>query len=439
VSEARTFPLTSVPWASKRVQARVAELSSQVPVGDPDAIAELLQDSALLAEHSFACSANLYAGANVVSERSKSVTLAGIGSRPTLGWPGEKFPTGVEVLDIIEVAATETIRAATGAAFADVRPPSATLANLAVLTALAQPGDTIAALPERAGGHISHRSGAPAVRGLHVATLPYDYDTLDVDTGVLPSFLAEVAPKLVILGGSLMLRPHDIATTAATAHKQGIPVLYDGSHVAGLIASGLFQQPLQEGADILTFSTYKSFGGPAGGVICTNDASLAELLSAAVHPVLTANYDIGRLAPLAVAASELIADGKGYASQAIDNARQFGKYLAREGLCVIGENFGYTESHQLAVDVREFGGGVVASDLLARARIFMSPSPLPSRTPERTENGLRLGTQEVTRRGLRPIHLERLARIIAAVLRADLAAVNAADQVAVLVAECGAI
>lgn len=434
MNQPRSFPRASVPWASERVQARIAELSSRVPVGDPDAVAALLQAAAVAADDRLAHSANLYAGANVLSVRGRALSpLAGLGSRPTLGWPGEKFPTGVDVLDIIEVAATQTIRAATGAAFADVRPPSATLANLAVLTALTQPGDTIAALPEQAGGHVSHRSGAPAVRGLAVATVPYDYDSFDVDVPALPGFLADTAPKMLIVGGSLMLRPHDLASIAAITHGYGIPLLYDGSHVAGLIASGLFQQPLSEGADVLTFSTYKSFGGPAGGVICTNDAALAEKLSAAVYPALTANYDISRLAPLAVAASELVNDGAQYSAHCIANARHLGKHLAREGLYVLGEKFGYTESHHLAVDVREYGGGTRASELLARASIFLSPVPIPSPSPELQPNGLRLGTQELTRRGLGTQQFETLAKIIASVLKREIPPADGDEQVAALI------
>jgi glycine hydroxymethyltransferase len=411
------MPAMTLPWESEQVQARVKELSSQIPVGYPDRLFELLDSATNAALESFKRSVSLYAGANVLSDHVKHLASIELGSRPTLGLPGDKFPTGVDVIDIIEVAATQAIRGAMNAKFADVRMPTATLANLAVLTTLTEPGDTIAALPEPAGGHISHRTGAPRVRGLRVATLPYDYDAFDVDLRRLPHFLATEQPKLLILGGSLMLRPHNVSDIAAIAHQHGILTLYDGSHVAGLIAGGRFQKPLDEGADILTFSTYKSFGGPAGGAICTNDAALAERLSVAVYPTLTANYDVGRLGPIAMAASELVAHGSEYAGQCIENARQFGRYLTDNGLVVLGQEFGFTESHQLIVDVRRAGGGRSASQKLGKAGILLSPSVLPLNDAESELNGLRIGTQELTRRGFEPAAFKRLARILAEIVR----------------------
>ncbi len=423
-------PAMTLPWESEQVQARVKELSSQIPVCHPERLFELLDNATKEALESFRRSIGLYAGANVLSDRVKHLASIELGSRPTLGAPGDKFPTGVDVIDIIEVAATEAVRGAMNARFADVRMPTATLANLAVLMTLTEPGDTIAALPEPAGGHVSHRTGAPRVRGLNVATLPYDYKTFDVDLRALPAFIEREHPKLLILGGSLMLRPHNVSGIAAIAREHDLLVLYDGSHVAGLIAGGRFQHPLDEGADILTFSTYKSFGGPAGGAICTNDAVLAERLSAAVYPTLTANYDVGRLGPIAMAASEMVANGSEYAGQCIENARQFGQSLTEHGLVVLGQEFGFTESHQLVVDVRSFGGGRLASQKLAKAGIFLSPSVLPLNDAESEFHGLRIGTQELTRRGFGPAAFKRLAQLVAAILRDELDPGIAGDGVA---------
>jgi glycine hydroxymethyltransferase len=430
VNNVRDLPPMALPWESEQVQARVKELSAQVPVHDPERLFELLDNATKGAIASFKRSASLYAGANILSDRAMRLASVELGSRPTLGSPGEKFPAGVDVVDIIEVAATEAVRVAMNSKFADVRLPTATLANLAVLTTLTEPGDTIAALPEAAGGHISHRTGAPRVRGLNVATLPYDYETLDVDLRALPAFLAKERPKLLILGGSLMLRSHNLSGIAAIAHEHSLWVLYDASHVAGLIAGGRFQKPLDDGADILTFSTYKSFGGPAGGAICTNNAALAERLSAAVYPALTANYDVGRLGPLAMAASELVARGSEYAELCIENARQLGRSLMECGLAVLGGEFGFTESHHLVLDVRTVGGGRLASQKLAKAGIYLSPSVLPLNDAESKLHGLRIGTQELTRRGFGPAAFKRLAQLMAAVMHDQLDPDTAADDVA---------
>jgi glycine hydroxymethyltransferase len=420
----------ALPWESETVQTRVRELSTLVPVHDPERLLEVLNNATGNAIESFNRSANLYAGANVASDRVRRLKPGELGSRPTLGSPGEKFPTGVDVMDIIEVAATQAVRVAMNAKFADVRPPTGTLANLAVLAALTEPGDTIAALPEPAGGHVSHRAGAPRVRGLNVATLPYDYGIFDINLRALPAFLAQERPKLLILGGSVMLRPHSLSRIAAMAHEHGSTVLYDASHVAGLIAGGRFQKPLDDGADILTFSTYKSFGGPAGGVICTNDPVLAEQLNAAVFPTLTANYDVGRLGPLAIAASELVAHGHEYAGMCMQNARQLGGFFFENGLNVLGGKFGFTESHHLVVDVRKAGGGRLASQKLARAGIYLSPAVLPLNDKESEQHGLRIGTQELTRRGLGLAGFKRLAQLMAAVIRDEIDSGVAADDVA---------
>ena len=190
-----------------------------------------------------------------------------------MGYPGAKYQAGLEPIDVVEVTAAIAIARLMGAAFAEVRPTSATLANLAVYTALTDPGDTIAVLPDWAGGHLSHHAvGVPSVRGLRVAPLPYDAERLDVDVDALDEFLGWEVPRLVVVGASLMLFPHRLTAIAEVVRGHGIPLLYDASHVAGLVAEGRFQDPLREGADLVTFSTYKSFGGPPGGVIVTNDA-----------------------------------------------------------------------------------------------------------------------------------------------------------------------
>jgi glycine hydroxymethyltransferase len=413
------------PWASDTVQQRIAEVSSALPIGDPQALSDLLVDTTRATRETFDRSFSLYAGANVLSALAARTASVGLGSRPTLGDPGEKFPSGVDQLDVIELAATEAVRNTMGAAFADVRPTSATIANLAVLCAFTTPGDTIAALPEPAGGHISHHSGAPWVRGLTVASLPYDYSSFDVDYDALPEFLKRVRPTLIIVGGNLMLRPLDLHRLVPLVAQAGIPILYDASHVAGLIAGGQFQDPLGDGVDVLTFSTYKSFGGPAGGAVCTNDAAVAARVAQMVYPILSANYDVHRLAPLAVVASVLATEGREYARSCIANAREMGRALVSCGVPVLGESFGYTDSHHLAVDVSDFGGGAAGARLLAEAGIFLSPTLLPLGDDETAERGLRVGTQELTARGYGADTARELAFVMADVIRGECGATAA--------------
>src|SRR5262249_20649491 len=201
------------PWAARAALDRLPGLEGGVPAAPAEALRRAaaaaaehvrrIEDEALL----------LYAGGNVPGSADRVELLAG---QPSMGYPGDKYQAGIEPLDVIEVTVTTAVAGLMRARFAEVRPTSATLANLAVYAALARPGDTIAALPDWAGGHLSHHAaGAPGIRGLRVAELPYDAAELDVDLERLPAFLDRERPVLVVVGASLMLRPHRLERIAA--------------------------------------------------------------------------------------------------------------------------------------------------------------------------------------------------------------------------------
>src|SRR4051794_19420280 len=171
-----------------------------------------------------------------------------------------------------------------------------------------------------------------------------------------------------------MLFPHRLRAIAAAVD---VPLLYDASHVAGLVAEARFQDPLAEGADLMTFSTYKSFGGPAGGAIVTSDAAIAEAVSNAVYPSLVANYDVSRLVPLAAAALERERSAGAYADQCIANARGLARELAATGFEVLGADRAFTDSHHVALDARGLGGGTAAARRLAAGNILLSEIGIP--------------------------------------------------------------
>ena len=199
---------------------------------------------------------------------------------------------------------------------ADVRVQSATLGNLAVYAGLTEVGATIASLPRWAGGHFSHHpEGAAGIRGHRVVELPYDAAAYDVDVDALPAFLERERPELVVLGGAVMLFPHRLDRIVDAAKAAGARVLYDASHVAGLIAGGRFQDPLADGVDVVTFSTYKSYGGPPGGAIATSDPEVAERVFA--RRLSRPDRELRRRpVPLARPRrrDELLADGAAYAA-----------------------------------------------------------------------------------------------------------------------------
>ena len=191
----------------------------------------------------------------------------------------------------------------------------------------------------------------------------------------------------------------------------GARVLYDASHVAGLIAGGRFQDPLGDGVDVVTFSTYKSFGGPPGGVIATNDAEVAERVFAAVHPGLTANYDAGRFRAIGIAAAQLLNSGTAYAGRCIESAQALGRSLSDAGLSVVGADRGFTASHQVAIALPDAITGEWAVGRLARAGIYLSATHVGS--ADGPVAVLRLGTQELVARGFGPADMPEVARVIA--------------------------
>jgi glycine hydroxymethyltransferase len=405
--------MTIAPWTSPAALARLAAVESELPSEPAAALAHAAASARAHARRLDEDCLQLYAGTNVPSPFVASLHEAALASQPSMGYPGAKYQAGLEPIDVVEVAAANAIARVMGAAFAEVRPTSATLANLAVYAALTEPGDTIAVLPDWAGGHLSHHAiGVPGIRGLRVAPLPYDVERLDVDVDALDAFLGLQAPRLVVVGASLMLFAHRLSEIASVVRAHGLPLLYDASHVAGLIAERRFQDPLREGADLVTFSTYKSFGGPAGGAIVTDDAQLAERVSDAVYPALVANYDVSRLVPLAAAALERERSGGEYADQCIANARALAAALAAEGFDVLGAARGFTDSHHVAVRV---GDGTAAALRLVEGNILTSEIGVPVDPA----GGIRIGTQAITRQSFVEHDMAAIAAACAGALLHD--------------------
>ncbi|MCW2885405.1 MAG: Glycine hydroxymethyltransferase [Streptosporangiaceae bacterium] len=400
------------PWASEPARRRLSELETLLAGrSGPESVIETVTWSLEAHRRRFdAEGIVLYAGTNLMSPAAVRAHDVAVSSRPSMGWPGEKFQAGLDHLDVLEVLAPLLIAELMEGTFAEVRLQSATLANLAVYTALTEPGDTIAVLPEAAGGHTSHhRQGVPGVRGLRVVDLPYDAANFDLDYAALGGFLGRERPRLVVIGASLMLFPHDVAAVRAAADEAGATVLYDASHVAGPVATRTFQRPLIEGAHVLTFSTYKSFGGPPGGCVVTNDERIAREVSAVAYPGMLANYDIGRLGSLAITAAEFADGGADYVGDCLANAGALAHALHEQGFAVAAAARGFTRSHHVALDAGPFGGGALAAVRLAEAGIYLSGIGLPDQPPGEEMRGLRIGTQEVTRRGFTAADLRRVA------------------------------
>jgi glycine hydroxymethyltransferase len=258
-------------------------------------------------------SINLNPATNIMNPRAEALLSARLGSRPSLGYPGDKYEMGLEAIEQIEIIAAELAAQVFGAGYAEVRVGSGALANLYAFMAACQPGDTIIAPPASIGGHVTHHADGAAGRyGLRTVPAPVTADGYTVDVAALRSLAEQTRPKLITIGGSLNLFHHPIAQIREIADSVGAKVLFDAAHLCGMIAGRAWPQPLVDGAHLISMSTYKSLGGPAGGLIVTNDAELAERLDSIAYPSMTANFDAGKTAALAVTMLDWKVAGQAY-------------------------------------------------------------------------------------------------------------------------------
>jgi glycine hydroxymethyltransferase len=362
---------------------------------------------------------NLNAGTNVVNPRAERWLSEGLGNRPSLGYPGDKYEMGMRYAEKLEVMALAVLKQLFRCEHVEIRVGSGSLANLYAYMACTRPGDRVLAFPESAAGHVTHRrGGAAGLYGLEVHDVPFDGERMTIDLDALEKCARRLRPRLVIVGGSLCLFPFPVREVRAIADSVGAYVMYDGAHVAGLIAAGEFQQPLEEGAHLMTCSTYKSFGGPPQGLVLTNSADLARRLDSVAFPGLTANFDLAKTAALAVAALDLREFGREYATACIANARALAEALDGHRCPVHGvPGRGYTMSHHVAVRAAGLGGGQRASRRLEGANILTCGISLPLPAVEGDYNGIRIGAQEITRWGMKPGDMRELADLIARVWR----------------------
>ena len=362
-------------------------------------------------------SVNLNPASNVMNPRAERMLAAGLSTRASLGHAGEKYEMGLEAIEQIEVIAAELVRTVFSARFAEIRVPSGALANLFAFMATCRPGDSIVVPPASIGGHVTHRPpGAAGLYGLTIHECPIDADQFTIDLDALAEMADRVQPKLITIGTSLNLLPHPIAEIRAIADRVGAAVLFDAAHACGMIAGGVWPNPLDNGADLMTMSTYKSLGGPAGGVVLTNRDDLAERIDAIAYPGLTANFDAGKIAALAITMLDWREHGAAYATAMATTAAALAAALDDLGLPVHRTAGGFTTSHQLAVDMTSWGGGHRVAVRLRHANLLACAIGLPHREEFA---GLRLGTPEIVRWGMNAADMPELAELITSGLHTD--------------------
>lgn len=297
---------------------------------------------------------NLNPATNVMNPRAEALLASGLGSRPSLGYPGDKYEMGLEAIEQIEVLAAELAAKIFDAQYAEIRVGSGALANLYAFMSTTQPGDAVIVPPASLGGHVTHhKNGAAGLYGLQIHEAPVDDVNCAPDLHGLRKLALQVRPKLITIGGSLNLFPHPVREIRTIADEVGACVLFDAAHVCGLIAGKAWPNPLNEGAHLMTMSTYKSLGGPPGGLIVTNSAELAEKIDAIAYPGLTANFDVAKSAALAITLLDWDSLGASYAREMLDSSQSLARALAELGAPVFATSAGLTGSHQFALQDRK--------------------------------------------------------------------------------------
>ena len=361
---------------------------------------------------------NLIASENITSPSAIRAIASGFMHKYAEGWPKQRYYQGCKYVDEVELIGVDLFCKLFQSDFADLRPISGTNANQAAFFGLTEAGDKAIVLHTSHGGHISHMPfGAAGMRGLEVHTWPFNNDEFNIDVDKAAKMIRELEPKIVVFGGSLFPFPHPVKELAPVAKEVGAFVMYDAAHVLGLIGGGQFQDPLREGAEVVTSSTHKTFPGPQGGVILYKDLGEATAkLQWAIFPGVLSNHHLHHMAGKVVTAAEMLEFGKAYAEQIVKNAKALAEAMAEEGFKVIGEDKGYTKSHQVIVDVSELheAGGGWAAPLLEEAGIILNKNLLPWDPLEKvnTPSGLRIGVQEMTRVGMMEDDMKEIARFM---------------------------
>ncbi len=369
----------------------------------------------------------LIASENIVSRDVLKAQGSVLTNKYAEGYPGRRYYGGCEHVDTIEALAIERAKRLFGAAYVNVQPHSGAQANQAVFLALLKPGDRIMGLDLAHGGHLTH--GAPVTmsgKWFDVVSYGVDPDTHLIDMTKVRERVLETRPKLIIAGASAYPRAMDFAAFRAVADEVGAFLMVDMAHYAGLIAAGLYPDPLPH-AHVVTTTTHKTLRGPRGGMILTNDEALAKKINSAVFPGNQGGPLVHVIAAKAVAFREALQPSfRDYAARVVANARTLASVLAAGGLGVIS---GGTDCHIVLVDLRPFGlKGKDAEIALERSGLTCNKNAIPF-DPEKpfVTSGIRLGTSAGTTRGFDEADFAAIGEMILKVLLAMRANGGAGD------------
>ncbi len=378
--------------------------------------AEFIRKKAKENNRYFADSLPMIASENVLSPLCREMLVTDFHGRYAEGTPNHRYYEGCKYFDEVELKAMELAKKLFNCHYADVRPTAGTTANIGILKALIKPGETACVLDLANGAHISFgKWGGAGVRGINLISYPFNDQEMNIDVDGAVKLIKKVKPKLALNGRSVFLFPSPIKEIAEAAHEVGAYLIYDAAHVLGLIGGKQFQDPLREGADVMSGSTHKTLPGPQGGMLVSDhtgdtdeDKSFLRKLGFGIFPGVTSSYHLHHVAAKAIAFAEHLKFGEAYAKQTIKNAQQLGAALSEQGFNVFGEKLGFTQSHQILLGIGP-GKGKEAAKQLEQAGIITNMNTIPGDTDPLNPSGLRLGTPELTRIGMKESEMDEVA------------------------------
>ena len=362
---------------------------------------------------------NLIASENVMSPFCESFYVSDLMHRYAEGLPFRRYYQGLNHIDEMEDLTQEKFKKHFEASFVDIRPISGTLANMAVFSALAERGDSILTLGVPGGSHVSHeKAGAAGILGLKSFHLGFDGESMTIDLEKSRKKILEIKPKFIVIGGSVILFPQPVKELRKICDQVGAKIIYDAAHVFGLVTAGFFQNPLKEGADIITSSTHKTFPGPQGGIILGNiEEDLQKKIQDKIFPGVLSNHHLHRIPPLYFALEEMKEFGNDYVSQIIKNSKALAEELYNFSFDVLGKQNGFTKSHQVVVNVKNQNGGSAVAEKLEEVNIILNKNIIPDdKADPENPRGIRLGVQEMTRYGMKEEEMKIIAGFIKEVI-----------------------
>ena len=383
---------------------------STVAKVDPEIWAAIEAENRRQEEHIELIASENYTSPAVMAAQGSQLT-----NKYAEGYPGKRYYGGCENVDVVETLAIERLKQLYGAGFANVQATSGSQAHQSVFFGLLQPGDTVMGMSLAEGGHLTHGM-ALNMSGKWFKVVSYGLDAHEaIDYDAMERLAHEAKPKLIIAGASAYSLRIDFERFSRVAKAVGAYFMVDMAHYAGLIAAGVYPNPLPH-ADVVTSTTHKSLRGPRGGIVLTNHEEIAKKINSAIFPGIQGGPLMHVIAGKAVAFKEALSpEFKTYQSQVVKNADVLARTLIERGLRIVS---GGTQSHVMLVDLRPKGlTGKAAEDLLGRAHMTCNKNGIPN-DPQKpmVTSGIRLGTPAMTTRGFKEEQARQTAHLIADVL-----------------------